>query len=187
MPITASINVSPEGFCNHDDVVVDDEFTHAEAELIEAADRVIIGRKTFDLFVAYWPDAARNEALGEAERRLAKAIDETPRLAISRSLEQSDWEGTTILKDFDQTVARELAGEEDLIVLGSPSIFSQLSRWDCIDRYHFVIEPMVSGHGQRLFGKDPMSRRQELNLLECTPFAGGAVSLLYTRNKQSSS
>lgn len=183
MPITASINVTPDGFCNHDDVVADDDFLHFEAGLIEASDRVVIGRRTYDLFVAHWPDAARDDQLSEAERRLACAIDETPRLVISHSLDGSDWNGTTILKDFDRTVASELARQEDLIVLGSPAIFTQLSQWDCIDRYHFVVEPIVSGHGHRLFETENLGRRQDLWLEDCTAFSSGAVSLLYSKGR----
>lgn len=181
MPITASINVTPDGFCNHDDVATDDDFMNFEAALIESADRVILGRNSYDLFIAYWPHAAKDTALPEAEQRLARAIVDTPRIVVSRSLRDSAWEGTTVLDDFDSYTAREMASSEDLIVLGSPSIFSQLSQWDCIDRYHFVVEPFVGGRGHRLFGGDRPVDRSALKLEECVPFAGGAVSLTYSR------
>ena len=184
MPITASINVTPDGFCNHDDVAADADFMTCEAALIESADYVVLGRKTYELFAAYWPQAARNPELDEAEIRLARAIDDTPRLVVSRSLNGSDWEGTTILADFDRALADEWSGRGRLIVLGSPSIFTQLSAWDLIDRYHFVIEPFVGGRGARLFEPTERAGRSDLLLEDCRPFSGGGVSLTYARNAE---
>ena len=60
MAITAQINVTPDGFCNHDDVVIDDDFMKFAVDIIEKAERLVLGRKTYELFKEHWPAAAKN-------------------------------------------------------------------------------------------------------------------------------
>jgi len=149
--LTASINVTCDGFCNHEDVVADAEFSALGAELVEAADRLLLGRKTFELFEGYWPAAANDPATPAADMRLARAIVDTPRTVLSRTLDHSQWTGTDFLADLDKAAAADLARNQDVLLLGSPSILTLLAGQDAIDRYVFVIHPIVAAGGVRLF------------------------------------
>ena len=170
--ISASINVTPDGFCNHDDVIADDEFARIGARTAADADRLLLGRNTYELFEPYWPRAARDESLPPAQRDLGKAIDGTPRTVVSRSMEVSHWAGTDILRDFDAASAGRLAEQEDVLVFGSPSIIRQLGEWDVLDRLWIFVHPMLSGSGVRLF-EPGLASAPGLNLKELSGLASG--------------
>lgn len=151
MSLTAQLNVTPDGFCNHADVVIDDQFNAFAVQCLEEADRLLLGRKTFDLFAGHWPRAAKDASLPEGEQRLARAIDDIEKLVISRSLSESDWKPTSILSDFDEPAARSLSRSGRTIVLGSPSIISQLAAWGALDRLMLSVHPVMGQQGARLF------------------------------------
>ena len=153
IPVTAQINVTADGFCNHDDVAIDDDFMRFAATCIDEADRLVLGRKTYDLFVAHWPAAAKDKSLPEAEQALGRAIDGTPRTVVSRSLAHSDWAGTDLLADLDADRAATLAASDDLLILGSPSIIDQFAGWGLLDRLLLSVHPLLGRSGHRLFEK----------------------------------
>ena len=179
--LTAQMNMTPDGFCNHDAVIADDAFLHFAADLVEAADTVLLGRKTFDLFVAHWPDAARDDATQPAERRLAQAIDTTPRLVASRSLGGSDWPGTQIIADLDAPALADATSRGDVLLLGSPSLFDQMAARGALDRIILTVHPMLAGRGHRLLAQstlDPALYRAG----EARQFASGTCSFEFLRH-----
>ncbi|KLE35138.1 dihydrofolate reductase family protein [Aurantiacibacter luteus] len=151
MPVTAQLNTTPDGFCRHDAVVADDEFMHFAADLIDAHDRVVLGRTTYDLFVAHWPAAARDSSLSEAEQRLGRAIDQTPRTIVSHGMIGSDWQGTEILDALNADSAAELAERGKALILGSPSIIAQFADWGLLDELRLTVHPVMGEHGVRPF------------------------------------
>ena len=156
MSVTAQINVTPDGFCDAESVVADDDFSGFAADLIQRHDRLVLGRKTYELFVAHWPAAAHDHNLSPAEQRLGRAIDGTPRVLVSRSMTQSDWSGTEIVAELDRDVAADLAQGDRLLILGSPSIIGQFAQWGLLDALHLTVHPVMGGGTQRLFdGESP--------------------------------
>ena len=160
MPVTAQLNVTPDGFCNHDDVVIDDAFMRFAIDCLERSQRLVLGRKSYELFVAHWPQAARNKSLPEMEQKLGQAIDGIERTLVSRSVEASDWPGTTILSELDRDAAGKLRSEGDILILGSPSIIDQFARWGLLDRLLLSVHPTIGGTGKRLF-EDQMPAEME--------------------------
>ena len=151
MSATAQLNVTPDGFCNHDNVAIDDDFMRFAVDCILASDCLLLGRKTYQLFADHWPQAARNQTLPEWERKLGKAIDETPRIVASESLAESDWEGTSFCLRLDRDAAKSMCVTRDVLILGSPSIISQFAHWGLLDRLYLSVHPLMGRTGMRLF------------------------------------
>ena len=151
MGIAAQLNVTPDGFCNHPDVDIDDAFMEFAVRCLDEADRLLLGRRTYDLFVGHWPEAARDPSLPAWEQRLGQAIDGIDRLVVSRDMTGSDWGDTAILHDFTEESARRLGAEATTLVLGSPSIIAQLAAWGALDRLMLSVHPVMGGQGVRPF------------------------------------
>lgn len=151
MPVAAQLNVTPDGFCNHDDVAIDDRFMAFAVQCLEGADRLLLGRKTYDLFVAYWPAAARNASLPEWEQTLARSIDAIDKVVVSRSMTASDWGTTSVLADLDEDSARALSMSGRTLILGSPSLIAQFAEWGLLDELMLSVHPVMGRDGMRLF------------------------------------
>lgn len=151
MPVTAQLNVTPDGFCNHDDVVIDDEFMRFAVGCLEASQTLVLGRKTYELFVAHWPRAANDTSLPEWEQKLGRAIDGTPRIVISNSLAGSDWNGTSIQRNLDRDSAEHIRQSGAVLVLGSPSIIARFAGWGLLDTLLLSVHPVTGGEGVRPF------------------------------------
>ncbi|MBX7482135.1 dihydrofolate reductase family protein [Qipengyuania qiaonensis] len=151
MPVTAQLNVTPDGFCDHDDVVIDDDFMRFAIACLDEAQRLVLGRKSYELFVSHWPKAAHDKTLPEMEQKLGQAIDGIDRTLVSRSLETSDWTGTTILPELDRAAAEKLRSQGDILILGSPSVIDQFAQWRLLDRLLLSVHPTMGGNGKRLF------------------------------------
>lgn len=171
--LIAQINVTPDGFCNHDAVIADDDFMAFAAALVEEADVLLLGRHSHDLFAAHWPQAAQCPDTGPAEARLARAIDGTQRIVASRRMKSSVWPGTTILPEMTEHSLTDLIAGQNALLLGSPSIVSQLAGWDLIDRYIFSVHPLLAGAGVRMFNAGEASGLADFQLSGTTPQPSG--------------
>jgi dihydrofolate reductase len=70
-------------------------------------------------------------------------------------------------------------GGEDMTILGSGTIVSQLTQAGLIDEYQFVVNPVVLGDGKTLF--DGLKDKVDLKLAKSRSFKNGKVLLFYTR------
>ena len=151
MTVTAQLNVTPDGFCNHEDVAIDDDFMAFAVDCLAPADRLLLGRITFEMFASYWPAAARDASLPIWEQRLGQAIDGIDRTVASRTLTGTDWPGTAILPHLDEDSARTLARDGHLLIFGSPSIIAQFAGWGLLDTLLLSVHPVLGRRGLRPF------------------------------------
>jgi dihydrofolate reductase len=113
---------------------------------LQAADAMLLGRKTYEGFAAAWPE--RTDETGFADR-----MNSMPKYVVSRTLEEPDWNNTTVIKtDLADHVAKlkEQPGG-DLLVAGSGEIVHELAQHDLVDEYRLMVFPIVLGAGHRLF------------------------------------
>lgn len=106
----------------------------------------VLGRKTYELMAAFWPN------VGDDELTAAK-LNHLPKYVASTTLESADWENTTILGgDVVEAVTR-LKGEDgdELQIHGSGGLAQTLMRHGLIDVYELLVFPVVLGEGKRLF------------------------------------
>jgi dihydrofolate reductase len=137
--------------------------------------RLLFGRVTYDLMAGYWPTplAARNDPV------VAEGMNRMPKVVFSRTLDKASWSNTKLVKgDLAQEV-RKLKREpgEDIAILGSGSIVSQLTQERLIDEYQIVVNPVVLGEGRTMF--DGIKDRLTLKHTRTRSFGNGNVLLSY--------
>jgi dihydrofolate reductase len=113
-----------------------------------------------------------------------------PKLVMSRSLEHADgWQNSAVLRgDLVREVGKRQA-EQDIVVMGSPSVVRALMAHDLVDEYRLLVFPVILGAGTRLF---PAGTRlfpdgtapADLALVSAGT-RGAAVRLVYTRSGNS--
>ena len=109
---------------------------------------LLLGRKTYDIFAAYWPHASAEEG--------ADNLNNAKKYVVSRTLDKVDWNNSTLIKgDVVKEITRlkELDGPE-LQVHGSSNLIQTLLKHNLLDELHLKIFPVVIGKGKRFFGED---------------------------------
>jgi dihydrofolate reductase len=158
------------------------------AEDMSGSDVFLLGRVTYEIFVAYWPTAVPYEAgdeldpaAGKEDPSIIRALNDSEKLVFSRTLAGSDWSNTRIVGEGLEDEVRELKRQPGRAVniQGSASIVQALARADLIDEYHLYVHPVLLGDGKPLFAGGP--DRQDLGLTGVKSYANGVVALNYER------
>jgi dihydrofolate reductase len=106
---------------------------------------LVLGRKTYDIFAAYWPHAS--------EEAGAKPLNDATKYVASRSGPALEW-GPSVLIDGDAAEGIAALKKEDgpeLQVHGSGNLIQTLMRHNLVDQYRLWVFPLVIGSGKRLF------------------------------------
>jgi dihydrofolate reductase len=189
-------NVSADGYFaapdgNLDWVVPDDEVYASATERMPNVDTMLFGRRTYQMFQSFWPHALDDSPApldphdarrrSPAVRQQAVWINETPKVVFSRTLKDVTWKNSRLLPELDPREVEAMKGQpgNDMIIFGSGSIVSQLTRHGLIDEYMFVVNPIVLGSGRPLLSGVPT--RSKLILQEAREFKSGNVMLRYAR------
>jgi dihydrofolate reductase len=136
----------------------------------------LLGRRTYEVFAAHWPNA------GEEEQALAKPMNTLPKYVASTTLsEPLAWQNATLLvgKVADAVAALKQQDGGDLRVIGSTQLAQTLLEHDLVDEFRLMIDPVVVGAGKRLFADDGGLRK--LRLVETEVTSTGAVLATYAR------
>lgn len=180
--VIAAMNMSLDGFCDHTEMIADDETHQYFNELLRNADTILFGRTTYQLMEGYWPEIVKNPTGNEAEDAFAILIDAILKIVFSRTLENVEWKNTELKNEVTTKDILELKNQPGKsIVVGSPSLIVALSKLDLIDEYHLVVHPVVLGKGLPLFRN--ITDRINLKLLKTRTFNCGAVALYYESTK----
>jgi dihydrofolate reductase len=116
---------------------------------------LLLGRKTYEIFAAYWP---HSDEPGAAELNNAR------KFVASRTLDKVEWQNSTLLQgDVPEAVARlkEQDGPE-IQVHGSSDLIQTLLQHGLIDEFRVWTFPVVLGTGKRLFGEGTVPAGLEL-------------------------
>ena len=180
---------SPEGTI--DWVVRDADVDKAAMSGGPQADTLLLGRKTYEMFVSFWPKAiasttAKNPhdggQLSEEQRQMGHWLNDATKIVFSRTMKDATWKNTRIVRELDP---REIQGmkkqDKHMLVLGSGSIVSELTKHGLIDDYTFVVSPVFLGGGKQLIAG--LSKRATLKLESSNGFSSGVVLLRYAREK----
>lgn len=142
---------------------------------MEASDAMLLGRRTYQDFEAYWRDKTAEE------EPYAPYINRTQKFVVSRTLTSVDWQNTTLITGNASEEIARLKGlpGKNITILGSPTLLRSLLRDGLVDRLELQLFPVVLGAGKRLFeegiGEVP------LELVDSRTFKTGVVSLSYAR------
>jgi dihydrofolate reductase len=104
---------------------------------------LLLGRRTYEDFAAYWPRQTDNP--------FTPVLNATRKYVASRTLTQPSWKNTTVLDGDAAEAVATLKQSEDLMILGSGELIRSLIGQGLIDIWMLLIHPRVLGSGQRLF------------------------------------
>lgn len=153
----------------------DPDFHSFVEENAKGGGALLFGRKTYELMKSYWPtpEAMKNDPV------VAEKMNSLPKVVFSRTLDKADWNNTTLVKGDLATHVRKMKEEpgEDMVIMGSGSIVSQLTQKGLIDEYQVVVVPVVLGDGKTMF--DGVKEKVPLELKKTRSFDNGRVFMRY--------
>jgi len=104
---------------------------------------LLLGRKTFDIFAAYWPSHAE----------MWPGIMDVTKYCVSNTKTESDWQNSIFLKNVEDIKKLKKSGDSDIQVIGSGNLAQTLFKNDLVDELRLMIFPITLGTGKRLFGE----------------------------------
>ncbi len=130
-----------------------DEVAQKEVlEGINEAGGFLLGRRTYEIFAAYWPNAP------EEQQVVAEPLNAKPKYVASTTLsEPLEWQNSTVLEGDIAESVPALKQEDDggdLHVIGSSELVRELIANDLVDELRVMIDPLVVGGGKRVFNDD---------------------------------
>jgi dihydrofolate reductase len=147
-----------------------DEWNKVALDEALRAEAWLLGRKSYEFFGVRWRPRS-----GE----LADRLNSMPKYVVSSTLEDPEWNNSTILKgDVVAEVSRlkqELNGE--IVVPASYQLGRTLIEHDLVDEMRLVLFPVVLGAGERLFGET--SHKKPMRLVDMRRIGDGLAFLTY--------
>jgi len=107
---------------------------------------LLLGRRSYEWMAGRWPTRGGD---------LADRLNSMPKYVVSSTLEDPDWNNTTVLKgDVVEEVSKlKREVERDVVVVASFQLLRTLMQHDLVDELRLKIYPVVLGAGERLFGE----------------------------------
>jgi dihydrofolate reductase len=137
-------------------------------------DALLLGRKTYDIFAAYWPD--QEQGVDAAVSRLFNGV---PKYVASRSNPALDWAGSTLLgPDLASEVRAMRDRHANVHVIGSIDLTQTLLTKRLYDRLNLWVFPIVLGRGKEVFANGAIPTNLTLAEPPVTS-KSGAVLLRY--------
>lgn len=135
---------------------------------------LLLGRKTYDIFAAYWPKQSE-------ENFVTNPFNHATKYVASKTLTNPTWENTVVLKDDVLAELKKLKQSEgkDLQVHGSGNFVQTLLKNDLIDELWLKFFPVTLGMGKKLFAEGTIPAG--FILTECKHTPSGVIFANYKR------
>ena len=169
-PLRWSINVTLDGCVDHRSALADEELHERAATGIARADVLLFGRVTYQMMEEAFRDPDGTDVF-------ATTIDAKPKLVVSRTLTDVDWNAELVRGDLGDAVRALKDQPGDGIALGGVQLPLALAELGLIDEYELVVHPRVWGHGPRLL--DGLSAPLDLREVDRVAYDSGAVATTY--------
>jgi dihydrofolate reductase len=155
-------------------LVLDPDSQQASLEKWEAADAMVIGRKTYEGLAAVWPQLADIPGF----EAYAHRMNSMPKYVASRTLSGPlTWNATLLDGDLAESVsALKEKHQGSLIVTGAGELARSLMHQGLVDEIWFTVSPYLWATGPRIFDDVGAVR---LELVATTTFPSGVVLLRY--------
>jgi dihydrofolate reductase len=179
-----AINISLDGCYDHTKINGNEELHECFTALMQDADLLVYGRKTYQLMVPYWPDYARAGSVeSKATLAFAQTFTSIDKVVFSKTLTSTDDKNTTIVRD---DLASEIVNLKEKpgknILVGGIDLSTQLIALELVDEFYIVVHPVIVGAGTKLIGEMKLDDKTQLNLIETKTFESGFVALRYTKH-----
>ena len=126
--------------------VSDDSIEHKVGELFGRPFDLLLGRRTYDIFAAYWPYAP-DEMAG-----IRDPFNACTKYVVTHRDQPLVWENSERVSEIEALVDIKQSDGPDLVIQGSSTLYPQLLAADLLDELTLMISPIVLGIGKRLFG-----------------------------------
>src|SRR4051794_11612014 len=135
------------------------------------ADALLLGRKTYEGFADAWPSR---------DGEFADKFNNMPKYVVSSTLDEPDWNNSTVLKGDLADEVEKVKGQHDgdVVVHGSAQLVQSLLEQDLVDELRLMVFPVVLGNGKRVFGET--SDKKPLKLTDSRAVGDGVAILIYT-------
>jgi dihydrofolate reductase len=130
---------------------------------------LLLGRKTFEIFAAYWP----------AHADYWPGINDVTKYVMSHTMDKSDWQNSVFLESVDDIKKLKNSEGSDIQVHGSGNLIQTLLKHDLVDELWLKTFPVTLGNGKRLFSEGTMPAAFTLTESLVTP--NGVIFANYKR------
>jgi dihydrofolate reductase len=143
-------------------------------EQIQRGDALLLGRRTYEIFAAYWPQMPDDDPI-------AAKLNSMPKYVASRTLETVGWRNTTLLEGDAAEAVAALVDRVDgeIHVTGSGDLIQTLLAAELVDEMVLWVFPVLLGEGKRLFAEG--TRPAGWELVETWASGTGVVMQAYRR------
>lgn len=154
----------------------DRSFGQRQMTFLDSIDTILLGRVTYDMFAAHWPNVTSGD-----DKPFADKLNAIPKVVFSKTLDRAPWGKWGDAKIVRDNAAREVAklkqgSGKDMVIWGSISVAQSLMKDRLIDEYQLIVCPVVLGSGKQLFPRNSF----DMKLLKATSFDRGTVLVAYT-------
>src|SRR5256886_6192581 len=150
----------------------DDRMGQVMVDFMGRPFELLLGRRTYEIFAAYWPHSSEPgaEALNSARKHVA-----------SRTLKDVEWNNSALIKGDVPKYVSELKKQSgpEIQVHGSGDLIQTLLRNDLVDEFHVWTFPVLLGSGKRLFAGGAIPAG--LKVVDVTTSSTGVVIATYER------
>jgi len=142
-------------------------------ELFSKPFALLLGRRTYDIFNAYWP---------YQKDPIADAFNPATKYVATHRPDTLTWQNTQWLGEDIVAALRRLSKQDgpDLLIQGSADLIQTLLANGLIDEIRLMIFPLLLGKGKRLFGDDAMPAA--FKLVKSQTSSTGVIIATYERS-----
>lgn len=147
-----------------------------QLKFLETVDTILLGRKTYELFVDFWPTATTKQ------EAIVDKLNETDKVVFTNTLSTAPWGKWKAAKIIGGEVVqavqhlKSLPGK-NIVLWGSIMLAQALMNENLIDEYHLQLCPVINGGGRNLFTQE--ININQLKLLESRRYNTGTIFLNY--------
>lgn len=155
----------------------DEAIGQALQELLSRPFELLLGRRTYDIFAAYWPQVGADSA----SHAIADLFNSVPKHVATHRADSLDWQNSHALEGGLTDAIRALKQQDgaNLLTWGSGDMVRQLLAAGLVDELQLLMYPVVLGRGKRLFGDD--AQESAFTLEHSTRTPGGVLINRYVR------
>ena len=152
----------------------DEAIGQAVQDLLSQPFALLLGRRTYDIWAAYWPHVRAGHAI-------ADLFNSVPKHVATHRSDVLDWQKSHALEGDLADAIRGLKHQDgaNLLTWGSGDMVRQLLAAGLVDEFRLLIYPVVLGRGKRLFGEN--AQASAFTLAHSTRSPGGVLITRYVR------
>jgi dihydrofolate reductase len=153
----------------------DDATGQSVQNLFAQSFELLLGRRTYDIWAAYWPHVRAGHAIADQFNRVCKHV-------ATHRPDTLNWQNSHALEDDLADAIRTLKQQDgaNLLTWGSADMVHQLLAAGLVDELQLMIYPVVLGHGKRLFGDK--AQPSTFTLAHSISTRGGVLITRYVRS-----